>query len=258
MPCLILYSKPGCHLCEGLQEKLEVILGQLAQPPTLEIRDITTQPEWWQAYEYEIPVLYWQMDASTPPLLIPRASPRVSVAQLQQGLARVSPVFAENIWNHPNLSEHSPAPDFTLLDAQGNAISLSSYQGQWVVLYFYPRDLTPGCTTEACGFRDAYTDLQELNAVVLGISTDDAKSHQKFINKHTLPFVLLTDADGAVATIYESYGPKKFMGRDLVGIYRNTFLISPDGKIAKIYRKVKTEGHAAQVLADLVNLNTRP
>jgi hypothetical protein len=94
MPCLILYSKPGCHLCEGLQEKLEHICSQLAQPPTLEIRDITSQPDWWQAYEYEVPVLYWQPNTGTPPLLIVRPSPRASVTQVRQLLARVSDIFA--------------------------------------------------------------------------------------------------------------------------------------------------------------------
>jgi peroxiredoxin Q/BCP len=154
------------------------------------------------------------------------------------------------------LTENSPAPDFTLADAQGNSVTLSGLKGQWVVVYFYPRDLTPGCTTEACGFRDTYAEFSEIQAVVIGISTDDAKSHQKFINKYDLPFLLLSDLDGAVSTSYESYGPKKFMGKDLIGIYRNTFLIRPDGKIAKIYRKVKAEGHAAQVLADLMQLQT--
>lgn len=92
MPCLILYSKPGCHLCEGLQEKLEQLLGQLTHPPVLEIRDITTQPDWWQAYEYEVPVLYWQSNANSPAVLIPRPSPRASVAQLQQLLTRVGEI----------------------------------------------------------------------------------------------------------------------------------------------------------------------
>jgi thioredoxin-dependent peroxiredoxin len=146
------------------------------------------------------------------------------------------------------------APAFSLADAEGNAVNLIDYRGQWVVVYFYPRDLTPGCTTQACEFRDAHEGLLRQQAVVLGINTDDAKSHQKFINKHQLPFRLLCDVDTTVATAYESYGPKKFMGKDLVGIYRNTFLIDPEGKVAKIYRKVKPAGHAAMILADLVEL----
>jgi thioredoxin-dependent peroxiredoxin len=153
---------------------------------------------------------------------------------------------------------NQPAPDFSLTDTVGNQVSLSNYRGQWVVLYFYPRDSTPGCTTEACEFRDAHDLLLQEQAVVLGVSTDDAKSHQKFRTKHNLPFSLLCDTDAAVATAYESYGPKKFMGKDLVGIYRNTFLIDPEGKVAKIYRKVKPLGHAAMVLADLAQLKAAP
>ncbi|OLP17124.1 peroxiredoxin [Leptolyngbya sp. 'hensonii'] len=149
-----------------------------------------------------------------------------------------------------------PAPDFSLPDAQGNLISLSSLQGKYVVVYFYPRDNTPGCTKEACGFRDAYTDYQGSDVIVLGISTDDAKSHQKFITKFDLPFPLLIDAGGTVATAYESYGLKKFMGKEYMGISRNTFLIGPDGKIAQIYLKVKPEDHATTVLADLVQLSS--
>lgn len=146
------------------------------------------------------------------------------------------------------------APDFTLPDADGNLISLSDYRGQRVVLYFYPRDNTPGCTKEACGFRDSYTDLQGKEAVVLGISTDDAKSHTKFITKFNLPFPLLTDADGQVSASYDSYGLKKFMGKEYMGISRHTFIIGPDGRIEKVYLKVKPETHATEVLADLDNL----
>jgi thioredoxin-dependent peroxiredoxin len=147
------------------------------------------------------------------------------------------------------------APDFSLLDAKGDRISLSDLLGKWVVLYFYPRDNTPGCTKEACSFKDHYSALQAKGVVVLGVSTDDAKSHQKFITKFDLPFPLLCDQTAQVATQYESYGPKKFMGKDLVGIYRQTFLIAPSGKIAKIYRKVKPETHVAEVLADLAHLS---
>lgn len=148
------------------------------------------------------------------------------------------------------------APDFSLPDGNGNTVKLSDFRGKWVVLYFYPRDNTPGCTTEACGFRDAYTDYQSQDVVVLGASTDDAKSHTKFTTKFNLPFPLLTDADGQMATSYESYGLKKFMGKEYMGISRNTFLIDPDGKIAKVYLKVKPDNHAAQVLADLAALST--
>lgn len=151
-----------------------------------------------------------------------------------------------------NLGE--AAPNFTLNDAEGNPVQLSDLQGQWVVLYFYPRDNTPGCTKEACGFRDLYPDYQADNVVVLGVSTDDAKSHQKFINKHDLPFPLLCDPEAEVATRYQSYGTKKFMGKEYEGIYRQTFIIDPDGKLAKIYRKVKAADHAVTVHQDLTAL----
>jgi thioredoxin-dependent peroxiredoxin len=148
------------------------------------------------------------------------------------------------------------APDFSLPDGDGNIVKLSDFRGQRVVLYFYPRDNTPGCTKEACGFRDAYSDFEEANAKVFGISTDDAKAHSKFSAKFNLPFPLLTDADGKVSTAYESYGLKKFMGKEYMGISRNSFLIGPNGAIEKIYRKVKPESHAIEVLADVTNPKT--
>jgi thioredoxin-dependent peroxiredoxin len=144
-----------------------------------------------------------------------------------------------------------PAPDFSLPDAQGNLISLADLKGQYVVLYFYPRDNTPGCTKEACAFRDSYAAFQDKDVVVLGVSTDDAKSHEKFATKYNLPFPLLIDEGGAVATAYESYGLKKFMGKEYMGITRNTFVISPDGRIEKVYKKVKPETHIEEVLASL-------
>jgi thioredoxin-dependent peroxiredoxin len=148
------------------------------------------------------------------------------------------------------------APDFQLLDGEGDIVSLSVLRGQRVVLYFYPRDNTPGCTKEACAFRDVYADYQANDTVVLGISTDDAKSHAKFTAKFNLPFPLLCDPDAQVATAYESYGLKKFMGKEYMGVSRSTFVIGCDGKIEKIYRKVKPESHAAEVLADMANLST--
>jgi thioredoxin-dependent peroxiredoxin len=147
------------------------------------------------------------------------------------------------------------APDFSLPDGNGNTVNLADFRGKWVVLYFYPRDNTPGCTTEACGFRDAYADYQGKDVVVLGVSTDDAKSHTKFSTKYSLPFTLLTDADGQMSTAYESYGLKKFMGKEYMGISRNTFLIDPTGKIAKVYLKVKPDNHANQILTDLAELS---
>ncbi|MBW4489068.1 MAG: thioredoxin-dependent thiol peroxidase [Trichocoleus desertorum ATA4-8-CV12] len=143
------------------------------------------------------------------------------------------------------------APDFSLLDTQGNLVRLSDLRGQRVVLYFYPRDNTPGCAKEACGFRDAYSEYQAQDVIVLGISTDDAKSHTKFTTKYQLPFPLLCDEDAAVAQAYGSYGLKKFMGKEFMGVYRQTFVIGSDGTIEKIYRKVKPEAHATEILADL-------
>lgn len=152
------------------------------------------------------------------------------------------------------LNPGDAAPDFTLSDGDGNTVSLSALRGQWVVLYFYPRDNTPGCTKEACGFRDEYPNYQAQNVAVFGISADDQASHQKFTKKYNLPFPLLCDADASVATAYDSYGLKKFMGKEFMGIFRNTFLINPDGRIEKIYRKVKPEPHAVQLLSDLSQL----
>lgn len=150
-----------------------------------------------------------------------------------------------------SLKEGDRAPDFTLPDGEGNEITLSQFRGQTVVLYFYPRDNTPGCTKEACGFRDRYDEFQQHDIAVLGISTDDAKAHQKFTKKHSLPFPLLCDTDAQVATAYEAYGLKKFMGREFMGGFRKTFIIDAEGNIQKIYPKVKPEPHAAQVLEDL-------
>ena len=149
------------------------------------------------------------------------------------------------------LSIGDPAPDFCLPDGQGNSVCLSALRGHRVVLYFYPRDNTEGCTKEACGFRDAYAAFEERDAIVLGISTDDRKSHEKFTRKFQLPFPLLSDEGGQVAAAYDSYGLKKFMGKEFQGIFRNTFVISPQGTIEQIYTKVKPVGHAEQVLVDL-------
>ncbi|MFN4280312.1 thioredoxin-dependent thiol peroxidase [Thermosynechococcus sp.] len=146
------------------------------------------------------------------------------------------------------------APPFELPDATGQPVRLSDFQGRWVILYFYPRDNTPGCTKEACAYRDVSARLEERNVVILGISPDSVASHAKFQQKVNLPFRLLADEDTSVAQAYGSYGPKKFMGRESLGVYRDTFLIDPMGKIAAIYRRVKPDAHVAQVLADLERL----
>ena len=153
-----------------------------------------------------------------------------------------------------SLSVGDLAPDFSLPDAEGNGYSLASLRGQRVVIYFYPRDNTPGCTKEACGFRDTYDAYQGQGVVVLGVSTDDAKSHAKFAAKYQLPFPLLIDAEGEVARRFGVYGLKKFMGKEYMGITRSTFVIGPDGTLEKIYLKVKAETHAETVLADLATL----
>ena len=144
------------------------------------------------------------------------------------------------------------APDFILPNQVGVDISLSSFKGSRVVIYFYPKDDTPGCTKEACSFRDNWEVFKSNNIQVLGISKDASKSHIKFIDKHNLPFVLLTDREPCpVATSYESYGLKKFMGREYYGMMRHTFVIDKDGKIELIYLKVKSANMANQILNDL-------
>jgi peroxiredoxin Q/BCP len=144
------------------------------------------------------------------------------------------------------------APDFTLPDQNGNPVSLSSLRGQRVVIYFYPKDDTTGCTKEACNFRDRWADLESQGIRVLGISKDDATSHGKFIAKYSLPFTLLTDAEPCpVATAYHSYGLKKFMGNEYMGMLRQTFVVDAEGKLELVYEKVKSETMADQILSDL-------
>lgn len=145
----------------------------------------------------------------------------------------------------------SLAPDFTLSDQDGVAHTLSALRGRFVLLYFYPKDDTPGCTKEACAIRDAEPDFSRLDAVVLGISPDSVASHKKFAEKYGLPFTLLADTDKTVVRAYGVWGSKKMMGREYEGVLRTSFLINPEGKIAKVYESVKPEIHAAEVLADL-------
>ncbi len=145
-----------------------------------------------------------------------------------------------------------PSPDFTLPDQSGSPVTLADLRGQRVVIYFYPKDDTPGCTKEACGFRDQWTRFEEHGIRVLGISKDGAGSHSKFIDKYQLPFTLLSDEEPCpVATAYESYGLKKFMGREYMGMMRHTFVIDPEGRLERIYWKVKAEEMADQILSDL-------
>ena len=145
-----------------------------------------------------------------------------------------------------------PAPDFTLPDQDGTAVKLSQFKGQRVVIYFYPKDDTPGCTKEACNFRDQWGAFEKQAITVLGISKDGASSHAKFIAKYDLPFTLLSDAEPcAVAAAYGSYGLKKFMGKEYMGMMRHTFVVDAEGKIEKIYTKVKSETMAVDILSDL-------
>ena len=146
------------------------------------------------------------------------------------------------------LKEGSAAPAFKTTDANGKAVSLKDLRGQKVVLYFYPKDDTPGCTKEACSFRDAFSQFKKKGIAVLGVSPDKEASHQKFITKYNLPFTLLADTDKAIAEAYGVWGEKKFMGRTYMGVHRTTFLIDEKGKIKKIFEKVKPEDHASEVL----------
>jgi peroxiredoxin Q/BCP len=142
----------------------------------------------------------------------------------------------------------SPAPEFELPDESGNIHRLADYRGKFVLLYFYPKDDTHGCTIEACNFRDDYSAYQEAGVVLLGASPDAVKSHQKFKNKYNLPFPLLTDEGHRTADHYGAWGPKKMMGRAYDGILRTTFLIDPDGVILKVFENVKPPNHSQEVL----------
>ena len=145
-----------------------------------------------------------------------------------------------------------PAPEFTLPNQSGEPVSLADLRGRRVVIYFYPKDDTPGCTKEACNFRDQWSAFAQHDIAVLGISKDGASSHAKFIAKYDLPFTLLTDAEPCpVATSYDSYGLKKFMGREYMGMMRHTFVVDAEGKLERIYTKVKADTMADTILNDL-------
>jgi peroxiredoxin Q/BCP len=149
------------------------------------------------------------------------------------------------------LKEGDPAPDFSAAANGGGKISLADYKGRNVILYFYPKDDTPGCTKEACAFRDGFSEFKKRGAVILGVSTDSVKAHDKFVEKFTLPFPLLADEDKKIVEAYGVWGEKKFMGRKYMGTHRATFLIDGEGVIKKIWPQVKPDEHAAEVLAAL-------
>lgn len=149
------------------------------------------------------------------------------------------------------LEARDRAPDFALQDQAGTVHRLQDYAGQTVVLYFYPRDDTPGCTKEACSFRDAELQIRGEGAVILGVSTDTAESHRKFREKHELPFPLLVDEDARVATAYGAWGEKVLYGRRSIGMTRSTFIIGHDGTLLKVWKRAKAEGHGDAVLKAL-------
>lgn len=153
------------------------------------------------------------------------------------------------------IEEGAKAPAFTLKDHEGNKVQLTALKGQPVVVYFYPKDDTPGCTKEACAFRDTKKQLDKAGAVLLGLSPDDAESHQKFVAKYKLNFPLLVDKDHKVAEKYGAWREKNMYGKKSMGIQRSTFLIDAEGKVAKVWKRVKVDGHDGQVLDALKALN---
>ena len=153
------------------------------------------------------------------------------------------------------ISAGSQAPDFTLSDDEGRMHTLSDYRGNPVVLYFYPKDNTSGCTKEACGFRDDYSAYQDVGVTILGISPDSPKSHANFRAKYELPFTLLADPDREVIKMYGAWGLKKLYGREYEGVMRTTFLIGEDGNILKVFEKVKPANHSAEILAVLEDMD---
>ena len=147
-----------------------------------------------------------------------------------------------------SLNVGDKAPDFVALNEFGQSTSLSKFLGKKIVLYFYPKDMTPGCTAESCNLGENYSLLQENGFIVLGVSPDSSKSHQKFIDKYNLPFSLIADEDKAVIKAFGVWGPKKFMGKEYDGVHRTTFVIDEDGVIEKVFSKVKTKDHTNQIL----------
>ncbi|NUE03210.1 thioredoxin-dependent thiol peroxidase [Halorubraceae archaeon YAN] len=149
------------------------------------------------------------------------------------------------------LANGADAPLFTLPNQDGDGVSLETYRGSHVVLYFYPRADTPGCTTEACGFRDAWDQFTDAGISVLAVSDDPVSDLRTFADKYNLPFELLSDPDGDVSKLYDSYGEKQMFGNTFDGVFRNSYVIDPDGTITHVYEGVSPEGHAEEILSDL-------
>lgn len=156
------------------------------------------------------------------------------------------------------LELHSPAPDFAAPNAQGQTLSLGDFSGCWLILYFYPKDNTPGCTTEAIAFSEKASEFAALNAKIVGVSPDSETSHSKFIDKHNLTIELISDPEHQIAEAYGAWGLKKFMGKEYLGIIRSTFLIDPTGKIARIWPNVRVKGHGEKVWQCLQELVGTP
>lgn len=154
------------------------------------------------------------------------------------------------------LEPGSPAPDFELPDASGSTVRLSDFRGRPVVVYFYPKDMTPGCTQEACDFRDRFAELQAAGAALVGISPDDPRSHAKFAAKYALPFPLLSDVGAKTASEYGVWKEKSLYGRTFMGVERSTFLIDAEGRIARVWRKVRVAGHGDEVLQAVRSLGS--
>ncbi len=152
------------------------------------------------------------------------------------------------------LDVDTTAPDFTLPNQNEENIALSQFKGKWVILYFYPKDMTPGCITEACTFQESMPDFSKIDAVILGVSKDSIARHKKFAEKYNLQFPLLSDENDHVCETYETWQKKKLYGREFMGIVRSTYIIDPQGKIAKVYPKVKVKEHADEVLTFLKNI----
>ena len=149
------------------------------------------------------------------------------------------------------LEENTKAPDFSLPDENGIERNLRDYLGKTVLLYFYPKDDTPGCTTEACSFRDDYSEYEKAGIIIIGVSPDSSEKHKKFKEKHNLPFILLADENHQICEIYGVWGKKKFMGKEYDGVFRTTFLIDAKGMIKRVYKNVKPAEHSSQVLLDI-------